>query len=123
MVRAQPKVVAELLDKISNPKIKGFSVNSCNYRSTRECIKWSRKILKYRERDHFVIDTSRNGQGPNDNEWCNPSGRGLGEFPQYRDDLIQNVMLTFGLRYQENQMVSVMVDLRLECFGENRLKN
>ena len=77
----EPKVVAELLDKISNPKVRGFSVNSCNYRSTKECIKWSRKILKYRERDHFVIDTSRNGKGPNDNEWCNPPGRGLGEYP------------------------------------------
>lgn len=28
---------------------------------------------------HFVIDTSRNGQGPApDDAWCNPPGQGLG---------------------------------------------
>jgi len=32
---------------------------------------------------HFVIDTSRNGQGPwaGTLDWCNPPGRGLGETP------------------------------------------
>jgi len=73
------EVVGKLLDKVSNPKVRGFSINSCNYRSTKECIRWGRKILKYRENDYFVIDTSRNGQGPKDDEWCNPQGRGLGE--------------------------------------------
>ena len=77
----EPKVVADLLDKVSNPKVRGFSVNSCNYRTTKECIRWSRKILKWREYDTFVIDTSRNGQGAKEDEWCNPQGRGLGEFP------------------------------------------
>tara|TARA_B110000459_G_scaffold200737_1_gene249855 strand:- start:1178 stop:2035 length:858 start_codon:yes stop_codon:yes gene_type:complete len=76
-----PKVVCELLDKVSNPKVKGFSVNSCNYRTTKEAIRWSRKVLKGRENDNFVIDTSRNGNGPLDDDWCNPSGRALGETP------------------------------------------
>lgn len=31
---------------------------------------------------HFVIDTSRNGSGPtSDYQWCNPSGRSLGQKP------------------------------------------
>jgi endoglucanase len=30
---------------------------------------------------HFVIDTSRNGNGPLDVEWCNPKGRKLGMVP------------------------------------------
>jgi endoglucanase len=31
---------------------------------------------------HFVVDTSRNGNGPtSDNQWCNPSGRALGHTP------------------------------------------
>tara|TARA_B110000037_G_C16984123_1_gene450316 strand:- start:64 stop:906 length:843 start_codon:yes stop_codon:yes gene_type:complete len=77
----KPEVIGDLLNKVSNPKVRGFSVNSCNYRTTKECIRWSRKISKFRDRDHFVIDTSRNGQGPLDDEWCNPIGRGLGEFP------------------------------------------
>ena len=42
---------------------------------------------------HFVIDTSRNGQGPwpvaagtypDNQDWCNPPGRGLGERPTTR---------------------------------------
>jgi len=41
----------------------------------------------------FVLDTSRNGQGPwassaygDDQDWCNPPGRGLGARPQARPD-------------------------------------
>ena len=75
------KTVSDLLDKVSNPKVKGFSINSCNYRSTKECLNWGKKISKLRPGDTFVIDTSRNGQGPLDEEWCNPPQRGLGEPP------------------------------------------
>ena len=36
---------------------------------------------------NFVIDTSRNGNGPApSNEWCNPSGRALGQRPAYPPD-------------------------------------
>ena len=28
--------VAKLLDRVSNPKVRGFSINSCNYRTTKE---------------------------------------------------------------------------------------
>lgn len=76
-----PKDAASLLNKISNPNVRGFSMNSCNYRSTHECINWAKRLCKLRKDDYFVIDTSRNGQGPLDNEWCNPIGRGLGETP------------------------------------------
>lgn len=76
-----PEKVDELLSKISNSKVRGFSINSCNYRSNRECLKWGRKITKLRPNDYFVIDTSRNGNGPKDDEWCNPIGRALGEPP------------------------------------------
>jgi endoglucanase len=76
-----PEVVNELLDRVSNPKVKGYSVNSCNYRETKECLKWGRKICKLRPNDYFVIDTSRNGNGPINNEWCNPHGRALGKPP------------------------------------------
>lgn len=77
-----PKDVDVLLSKVSNPKVRGFSMNTCNYRTTKECIKWAKRLCKYQgENTHFVIDTSRNGQGPNEVEWCNPPGRGLGEVP------------------------------------------
>lgn len=75
------KDVAQLLDKVSNPNIRGFSINSCNYRTTKESIRWGRKITKYRPDDYFVIDTSRNGNGPKDDEWCNPTDRALGTPP------------------------------------------
>ena len=41
------KDVNELLNKVSNPKIRGFSMNSCNYRSTtEECIKMELEKLR-----------------------------------------------------------------------------
>ena len=76
-----PKVVVELLNRVSNDKVKGFSINVCNYRTTEECIRWGRKIRKYRTQDTFVIDTSRNGNGPLDTEWCNPPNRACGHPP------------------------------------------
>lgn len=72
------KDVNELLNRVSNPNVRGFSMNSCNYRETQECIRWAKRLCKLRPDDYFVIDTSRNGQGPNEVEWCNPPGRGLG---------------------------------------------
>jgi endoglucanase len=46
--------------------------------------------------EHFVLDTSRNGQGPwapaagvsypDPQTWCNPPGRGLGELPKAQPD-------------------------------------
>jgi len=77
----KPKQVVELLNKIDNPKVKGFSVNVCNYRSTKECINWSNRILKYKKDYTYIIDTSRNGNGPKANEWCNPDGRAIGHTP------------------------------------------
>lgn len=76
-----PEQVNELLDRVSNEKVRGFSINSCNYRTTKECLKWGRKINKLRKGDYFVIDTSRNGRGPLNDQWCNPQDRGLGETP------------------------------------------
>ena len=74
----KPYMVNKLLNKVSNKKVRGFAINSCNYRSTKECLTWGNRISKLRPDDYFVIDTSRNGKGPKGNEWCNPKGRGLG---------------------------------------------
>lgn len=75
------KDAAKLLDRVSNEKVRGFSINVCNYRSTEDCLEWGRRICRFRKNDHFVIDTSRNGNGPKDDEWCNPRGRAIGEVP------------------------------------------
>jgi endoglucanase len=84
-----PEQVNELLDRVSNNKIRGYSINSCNYRETKECLKWGRKISKYRPDEYFVIDTSRNGNGPLDEEWCNPNGRAIGNTPTCNTDYRQ----------------------------------
>jgi endoglucanase len=77
----QPKQASKLLTLISNDKVKGFSVNVCNYRTIEESIEWANQICTWRKRDTYIIDTSRNGKGPNEDEWCNPKGRGLGYTP------------------------------------------
>jgi len=76
-----PSEAGKLLDAVSNSKVRGFSVNISNYRTTKECTEWALKVCEHRPNDYFVIDTSRNGNGPYGNEWCNPPGRALGELP------------------------------------------
>ena len=76
-----PKEVNLYLNKVSNTKVRGFSVNVSNYRTTLESAKWANKICELRPHDYYVIDTSRNGNGPHGNDWCNPPGRALGESP------------------------------------------
>ena len=76
-----PEQASELISSVSNSNIRGFSVNVSNYRSTKESMKWALKVCEYNEDWYFVIDTSRNGNGPHGNEWCNPPGRHVGEIP------------------------------------------
>ena len=45
-----PQKKCGLLDKVSNDKVRGFSINVCNYRTTKESMKWSRKI-QYKQKD------------------------------------------------------------------------
>ena len=73
-----PKDAAGLIQSVSNDKVRGFSVNVSNYRSTEESLQWALKVCEYNENWHFVIDTSRNGNGPHGNDWCNPPGRAVG---------------------------------------------
>lgn len=83
------KAVSRLLDaKVENAA--GFALNVANFVDTTQLIARGRQIsagLKEKlQRDvHFVIDTSRNGNGAetpkNDLSWCNPKGRALGIAP------------------------------------------
>ena len=76
-----PKEANDLLSKVSNENVRGFAVNVSNYRSTQESLEWGSKVCEHRPNDNFIIDTSRNGNGPHGNEWCNPPGRSLGTPP------------------------------------------
>ena len=58
----------------------GFALNVSNYVTNAELLPYGEAISAGVGGKHFVIDTSRNGQGPN-GEWCNPLGRGLGVNP------------------------------------------
>ena len=77
----EPEEAGKLLNEFNVDRIPGFSVNVSNYRSTIESMAWAHKVGEYTERRHFVIDTSRNGNGAYGNEWCNPPGRSLGHPP------------------------------------------
>jgi endoglucanase len=60
----------------------GFALNTSNYVTTEENIAFGKKLSALTGNPHFVIDTSRNGNGATpDNQWCNPAGRKLGKPP------------------------------------------
>jgi endoglucanase len=59
----------------------GFALNVSNYYTNQETISYGEQISLLTGNKHFVIDTSRNGNGPRGTEWCNPSGRALGGLP------------------------------------------
>ena len=55
----------------------GFSLNVSNYIASTELRTYGEAISAGVAGKHFIIDTSRNGQGSN-GDWCNATGRGLG---------------------------------------------
>ncbi|MDN3269177.1 glycoside hydrolase family 6 protein [Streptomyces sp. MA15] len=67
----------------------GFAVNVSNFYTTQDSIAYGKKLSAKVGGKHFVIDTSRNGNGPYtggdaEERWCNPPGRALGETPTTR---------------------------------------
>lgn len=68
------------LEKANIAQARGFSMNVSGFQSTQSTIQYGEKISS-KNKKSYVIDTSRNGQGPNGGEWCNPRGRGLGKKP------------------------------------------
>jgi endoglucanase len=60
----------------------GFSLNVSNYVGTEETIAYGKAISAATGGKHFIIDTSRNGNGATkDAQWCNADGRALGTPP------------------------------------------
>jgi endoglucanase len=68
----------------------GFALNVSNFYRTRTVIRYGRALSRRLGGAHFVIDTSRNGNGPSVQDdaggpkWCNPPGRALGSDPTTR---------------------------------------
>ena len=59
----------------------GFSLNVSSFQTNADSISYGSSISSQVGGKSFVIDTSRNGKGPNGGMWCNPPGRGLGSKP------------------------------------------
>ena len=77
-----PAVFAERLKPAGIEDANGFSLNVSNYVSTEENTAFGKKLSALVGGAHFVIDTSRNGNGSApDNAWCNPPGRHIGKPP------------------------------------------
>jgi endoglucanase len=68
------------LAKANIAQARGFAMNVSGYERTDSTIRYGEQISSKNGKS-YVIDTSRNGQGPNGGEWCNPRGRGLGKRP------------------------------------------
>jgi endoglucanase len=77
-----PDVMASRLARAGVEGADGFALNVSNYIGTEDNVAYGKAISARLGGKHFVIDTSRNGNGPTaDMQWCNPEGRALGAPP------------------------------------------
>jgi endoglucanase len=77
-----PAVMAKRLQAADIAGADGFSLNVSNFVSTAANETYGDQISSLVDGKHYVIDTSRNGNGASsDGEWCNPSGMALGQQP------------------------------------------
>ena len=75
-----PATMASRLSRAGIASAQGFSLNVSNFLATTANVSYGRQLSALVGDKHFVIDTGRNGVGGN-GEWCNPTGRALGERP------------------------------------------
>ena len=79
--------LASRLARANIAKADGFSLNVSNFQPTDTTIAYGEAVSRHLNGAHFVIDTSRNGNGAYENpvypeqSWCNPPGRALGHYP------------------------------------------
>lgn len=78
--------MAERLKLAGIDKARGFALNVSNFEPDDKLIEYGKSLIAQLGANvHFIIDSSRNGNGPapsSQNEfWCNPEGRALGRPP------------------------------------------
>ncbi|WP_432076834.1 glycoside hydrolase family 6 protein [Streptomyces wuyuanensis] len=83
---ANPDSLPDPLRRAGIEQADGFAVNVSNFQTTQASKDFGHKLSAKVGGKHFVIDTSRNGNGPYTQgdpkeNWCNPPGRALGEAP------------------------------------------
>jgi endoglucanase len=71
---------AQRLNDAGISQADGFSLNVSNFGATSGEVAYGNQVSALVGGKHFVVDSSRNGNGAN-GQWCNPSGRALGERP------------------------------------------
>ena len=79
-----PEEMASRLNEAGVEHARGFSLNVANFFTTEEEIGYGEAISGLTNGKHYVIDTSRNGNGAAPDSplhWCNPGGRALGVPP------------------------------------------
>ena len=85
----QPARMTSALRQSGIARAYGFSLNVANFETTADNVAYGARLSALLDGAHFVVDTSRNGNGPaqqgaGDRHWCNPPGRALGEAPTTR---------------------------------------
>jgi endoglucanase len=72
--------MAERLRAAGATAADGFALNVSNFEATASNVAYGQQVSSLLGGAHFVVDTSRNGNGPG-SDWCNPPGRAVGERP------------------------------------------
>lgn len=76
-----PATMAARLNSAGVQQARGFFTNVANYYPTAQEQAYAQKVSAATGGSHYVIDTSRNGQGWR-GTWCNGPGAGLGASPR-----------------------------------------
>ncbi|MEU4212345.1 glycoside hydrolase family 6 protein [Streptomyces sp. NPDC026206] len=83
------RLLAGALQQAGIAKADGFALNVSNFHTTSVTRAYGGRLSDLLGGAHYIIDTSRNGNGPlppappgsGDESWCNPPGRALGTPP------------------------------------------
>jgi endoglucanase len=70
--------MADLLREAGVEQVRGFATNVSNYNLLSDEVAYAHRVSELTGGAHAVIDTSRSGAG-SDGQWCNPSGRRVGD--------------------------------------------
>lgn len=75
--------MAKRLNAAGIAHARGFALNVSNFQSTARNVSYAQGVnAALGSAKHFVIDTSRNGNPLNGDDWCNPTGQRVGAAPR-----------------------------------------
>ncbi|MFJ2813803.1 glycoside hydrolase family 6 protein [Streptomyces sp. NPDC087294] len=80
----EPHKLVGPLKRAGVERADGFALNVSNFQSDARTKAYGLDLSRALGGKHFVVDTSRNGNGPLEGAWCNPPGRALGTRPTTR---------------------------------------